>query len=118
MSNFKNLLPTTPLPINVVTGGMLYMYSCSQCDFKTHVESMFKQHVDSVHLGIPNVPANAVLGQNTMANLPPGTALIAAANPSVSLEFLDTVEQSVNVPLFRRLLVELPPVKPLFSPPR
>jgi hypothetical protein len=56
------MLPTTPLPINVVTGGMMYMYSCSQCDFKTHVESMFKQHVDSVHLGL--APNNVILGQS------------------------------------------------------
>ena len=46
-------LPTVPLPVNLVGQGMMYMYSCSQCDFKTHVEAMFKQHVDSVHLGIP-----------------------------------------------------------------
>jgi hypothetical protein len=44
------LLPTVPLPVNVVSTGMLYMYSCSQCDFKTHIEGMFKQHVDSIHL--------------------------------------------------------------------
>ena len=46
-------LPTVPLPVGMVGQGMMYMYSCSQCDFKTHVEAMFKQHVDSVHLGIP-----------------------------------------------------------------
>lgn len=60
------MLPTTPLPLNVVTGNVMYMYSCSQCDFKTHVESLFKQHVDSVHLGIPPsvVPAahSVILG--------------------------------------------------------
>ncbi len=59
------MLPTTPLPLNVVTSNVMYVYSCSQCEFKTHIESLFKQHVDSVHLGIPNVPSNAVLGQNT-----------------------------------------------------
>lgn len=62
------MLPTTPLPLNVVTApNVMYMYSCSQCEFKTHIESLFKQHVDSVHLGIPNVPSNAVLGQDTVA---------------------------------------------------
>ncbi len=45
-------LPTVPLPVGMVGQGMMYMYSCSQCDFKTHIEAMFKQHVDSVHLGL------------------------------------------------------------------
>lgn len=67
------MLPTMPLPLNVVTSNVMYMYSCSQCEFKTHIESLFKQHVDSVHLGIPNVPNNMVLGQNSQ------TATAAAA---------------------------------------
>lgn len=72
------MLPTTPLPLNVVTSNVTYVYSCSQCEFKTHVESLFKQHVDSVHLGIPNVPTNAVLGQNTV-QIQPQTIVMAAA---------------------------------------
>jgi len=71
------MLPTQPLPINVVTGNVMYMYSCSQCEFKTHVESLFKQHVDSVHLGIPNVPSNLILGQNTAQVT--GTTVVATA---------------------------------------
>lgn len=61
------MLPTAPLPLNAVvaTSNVMYMYSCSQCEFKTHIESLFKQHVDSVHLGLPTVPANVILGQNT-----------------------------------------------------
>ena len=75
------MLPTQPLPINVVTGNVMYMYSCSQCEFKTHVESLFKQHVDSVHLGIPNVPSNLILGQNTAnAVTGPATVVATAAN--------------------------------------
>ncbi len=54
-------LPTVPLPVNVVSTGMMYMYSCSQCDFKTHIEGMFKQHVDSIHLGITTVNNNIIL---------------------------------------------------------
>jgi len=74
------MLPTQPLPINVVTGNVMYMYSCSQCEFKTHVESLFKQHVDSVHLGIPNVPSNLILGQNTANATGPTTVVATAAN--------------------------------------
>jgi len=50
----RPFLPQAPLPLGVAVGaaaGMMYMYSCVQCDFKTHIEAMFKQHVDSVHLG-------------------------------------------------------------------
>merc|ERR1712110_344273 len=73
------MLPTTPLPLNVVTSNVMYMYSCSQCEFKTHIESLFKQHVDSVHLGIPNVPNNMVLGQ-TSATV---AAAASVSSPSV-----------------------------------
>lgn len=63
-------LPSVPLPVGMVRGGMMYMYSCSQCDFQTHVEQMFKQHVDSVHLGIGNPAAaaanNVVLSQQNV----------------------------------------------------
>ena len=84
MSSTNNLkippmLPTQPLPINVVTGNVMYMYSCSQCEFKTHIESLFKQHVDSVHLGIPNVPSNLILGQNAAAATTVVAATAAAA---------------------------------------
>ena len=70
-------LPTVPLPVNVVSTGMLYMYSCSQCDFKTHIEGMFKQHVDSIHLGITTVSNNIVLTNSvaTLASAIPQTAL-------------------------------------------
>ena len=47
-------LPAEPLPLSEVSKVMMYMYSCSQCDFKTHIEGMFKQHVDSNHLGLNN----------------------------------------------------------------
>ncbi len=70
-------LPTVPLPVNLVSTGMMYMYSCSQCDFKTHIEGMFKQHVDSIHLGITTVSNNIMLS-NTVAT-------IAAAMPSAGL---------------------------------
>lgn len=70
-------LPTVPLPVNLVSTGMMYMYSCSQCDFKTHIEGMFKQHVDSIHLGITTVSSNIMLS-NTVAT-------IAAAMPSAGL---------------------------------
>lgn len=84
-------LPTAPLPINMVTSGMMYMYSCSQCDFKTHIESMFKQHVDSVHLGMSNVPNNVMLGQNlgaiatTVTAMSPSSvsAIVAANNAAI-----------------------------------
>ena len=74
------MLPTTPLPLNVVTSNVMYMYSCSQCEFKTHIESLFKQHVDSVHLGIPNVPNNLVLGQTVQQQ----TAVQAAGQTSTA----------------------------------
>ena len=82
------MLPTMPLPLNVVTSNVMYMYSCSQCEFKTHIESLFKQHVDSVHLGIPNVPNNIVLGQNTAtaaaaAQVAAAQAAAAAASTTV-----------------------------------
>ena len=82
------MLPTMPLPLNVVTSNVMYMYSCSQCEFKTHIESLFKQHVDSVHLGIPNVPNNMVLGQNTAtaaaaAQVAAAQAAAAAASTTV-----------------------------------
>jgi len=59
-------LPTVPLPVGMVGGGMMYMYSCSQCDFKTHIEAMFKQHVDSVHLGIGSAANNIILSPNNV----------------------------------------------------
>ena len=70
-------LPTVPLPVNVVSTGMMYMYSCSQCDFKTHIEGMFKQHVDSIHLGITTVSNNIMLSNAvaTLATAMPGTGL-------------------------------------------
>lgn len=79
MERMPPMLPTMPLPLNVVTSNVMYMYSCSQCEFKTHIESLFKQHVDSVHLGIPNVPNNMVLGQNTAAAAAQVAAVQAAA---------------------------------------
>jgi hypothetical protein len=48
-----------PLPLSEVSKVMLYMYSCSQCDFKTHIEGMFKQHVDSNHLGLIQATLNS-----------------------------------------------------------
>lgn len=71
-------LPTVPLPMGVVSGGMMYMYSCSQCDFKTHIEAMFKQHVDSVHLGITNAASNIILSNNVIATATTGAV---AVNP-------------------------------------
>ena len=70
-------LPTVPLPVNLVSARMLYMYSCSQCDFKTHIEGMFKQHVDSIHLGITTVSNNIVLTNSvsTLASAMPQTVL-------------------------------------------
>ncbi len=70
-------LPTVPLPVNLVSTGMMYMYSCSQCDFKTHIEGMFKQHVDSIHLGITTVSNNIVLNNAvaTIATAVPGSGL-------------------------------------------
>jgi hypothetical protein len=70
-------LPTVPLPVNLVSTGMLYMYSCSQCDFKTHIEGMFKQHVDSIHLGITTVSNNIILSNSV--------ATISAAMPQSGL---------------------------------
>lgn len=68
-------LPTVPLPVNLVSTGMMYMYSCSQCDFKTHIEGMFKQHVDSIHLGITTVSNNIVLNNAVITTAVPGSGL-------------------------------------------
>jgi hypothetical protein len=84
-------LPTVPLPVGMVGQGMMYMYSCSQCDFKTHVEAMFKQHVDSVHLGIPryeiqsNSLNNVILSTGSIGTTT-GTTL--TVNPSGQLTTL------------------------------
>lgn len=84
-------LPTVPLPVGMVGQGMMYMYSCSQCDFKTHVEAMFKQHVDSVHLGIPryeiqsNSLNNVILSSNSGV-ITTGTTV--TVNPSGQLTTL------------------------------
>ena len=78
------MLPTMPLPLNVVTSNVMYMYSCSQCEFKTHIESLFKQHVDSVHLGIPNVPNNMVLGQNSQTTAAATAAQVAAVQAAAA----------------------------------
>ena len=72
-------LPTVPLPVGMVGGGMMYMYSCSQCDFKTHIEAMFKQHVDSVHLGISTATNNIILSQNNV--IATATTGAVAVNP-------------------------------------
>ena len=55
------------------------MYSCSQCDFKTHIEAMFKQHVDSVHLGISNTGNNIILSPNNV--IATATTGAVAVNP-------------------------------------
>lgn len=68
-------LPTVPLPVGMVGQGMMYMYSCSQCDFKTHIEAMFKQHVDSVHLGLRLSESNAM--NNVILTTTAGNALSA-----------------------------------------
>jgi len=76
-------LPTVPLPVGMVGGGMMYMYSCSQCDFKTHIEAMFKQHVDSVHLGITTVSAaggnSIILSNNVIASTATGAGGVAVS---------------------------------------
>merc|ERR1712223_755496 len=78
VSKIPAMLPTTPLPLNVVASNVMYMYSCSQCEFKTPVEAVFKQHVDSIHLGLP-VSSNVILGHgNTatvVANVPPSSVI-------------------------------------------
>jgi len=90
------MLPTAPLPLNVVaSSNVMYMYSCSQCEFKTHIESLFKQHVDSVHLGIPNVPSNAVLGQTTGS--PAGTVQVTTTLPSAASVLSVTQPQTIVV---------------------
>jgi len=43
---------------------------------------LFKQHVDSVHLGILNVPNNMVLGQNTAAAA--STTVVTSPMPSIT----------------------------------
>ena len=102
------MLPTQPLPINVVTGNVMYMYSCSQCDFKTHVESLFKQHVDSVHLGIPNVPSNLILGQSHTAG--PTTVVATAANViSVPQTIVMAAAQAATSPSAHQHLVNVKP---------
>ena len=88
------MLPTMPLPLNVVTSNVMYMYSCSQCEFKTHIESLFKQHVDSVHLGIPNVPNNMVLGQTTATASVAAAAQVAAAQAAAAAATSTTVVTS------------------------
>ena len=104
------MLPTMPLPLNVVTSNVMYMYSCSQCEFKTHIESLFKQHVDSVHLGIPNVPNNLVLGQSytesttqssttvSAARLAAATAQVAAATSPASVVVTKPAAEAVTKP--------------------
>ena len=105
------MLPTTPLPLNVVTSNVMYMYSCSQCEFKTHIESLFKQHVDSVHLGIPNVPNNLVLGQSVQqqtvgvagqtstATASIVSAVAASPSPASPVSVAVTSPQAVTLPL-------------------
>ena len=88
------MLPTMPLPLNVVTSNVMYMYSCSQCEFKTHIESLFKQHVDSVHLGIPNVPNNMVLGQNSNNATAAAAAQVAAVQAAAAAAASTTVVTS------------------------
>ena len=88
------MLPTMPLPLNVVTSNVMYMYSCSQCEFKTHIESLFKQHVDSVHLGIPNVPNNMVLGQNSQTTAAATAAQVAAVQAAAAAAASTTVVTS------------------------
>ena len=88
------MLPTMPLPLNVVTSNVMYMYSCSQCEFKTHIESLFKQHVDSVHLGIPNVPNNMVLGQNSQTPTAAAAAQVAAVQAAAAAAASTTVVTS------------------------
>ena len=93
MERMPPMLPTMPLPLNVVTSNVMYMYSCSQCEFKTHIESLFKQHVDSVHLGIPNVPNNMILGQNT------ATAAAAAQVAAVQAAAAEASRTVVTSPM-------------------
>ena len=88
------MLPTMPLPLNVVTSNVMYMYSCSQCEFKTHIESLFKQHVDSVHLGIPNVPNNMVLGQNSNTATAAAAAQVAVVQAAAAAAASTTVVTS------------------------
>lgn len=80
-------LPTVPLPVGMVGGGMMYMYSCSQCDFKTHIEAMFKQHVDSVHLGITTVSAaggNSIILSNNVIASTAGAAGVQVSPVTIS----------------------------------
>jgi len=84
--NVRPFLPTVPLPVGLVGQGMMYMYSCSQCDFKTHVEAMFKQHVDSVHLGIPsNSTLNNVILSTNSGVIGATTGTTVTVNPSGQL---------------------------------
>jgi len=74
-------LPTVPLPMPMAVGGMLYMFSCSQCDFKTHIDTMFRQHVDSVHLGITSGSAgtNSIILSNNVIASTAGTGAVAVS---------------------------------------
>ena len=90
-SKIPAMLPTTPLPLNaVVTSNVMYMYSCSQCDFKTPVEAVFKNHVDTIHLGLP--ATNVILGQTTA-----GTA-VAVANVNPATGVISTQPQTIVMP--------------------
>ena len=90
-SKIPAMLPTTPLPLNaVVTSNVMYMYSCSQCDFKTPVEAVFKNHVDTIHLGLP--ATNVILGQTTA-----GTA-VAVANVNPTTGVISTQPQTIVMP--------------------
>ena len=98
-------LPTVPLPVGMVGGGMMYMYSCSQCDFKTHIEAMFKQHVDSVHLGIGNSASNIILTpNNVIATASTGTV---AVNP---VAVTATIAGQGGVPQTVMMATAAPPV--------
>jgi ribosomal protein L37E len=88
-------LPTVPLPVNVVSTGMMYMYSCSQCDFKTHIEGMFKQHVDSIHLGITTVSNNIMLS-NTVATLATAMPQTGLAGQTQTLVMTTSPVASLN----------------------
>jgi hypothetical protein len=78
-------LPTEPLPINALRTGLLYMYTCSQCDFKTHIESMFKQHVDYFHLGISRVSKSNPVFARASAPAGQSNPVVMAASPTASL---------------------------------
>lgn len=81
-------LPTLPLPVGMVGQAMPDVYSCSQCDFRTHVEAMFKQHVDSVHLATPSNSLNNVILSTNSAVIGATTGTTVTVNQGTHLTTL------------------------------